>query len=87
MVYLNGTGSSDPDGDSLYYDWFCTSGARISGAPPSSPFVLYNTRENIRVFYAPDSVNSQLDSIRIFCDVRDGIGGLKSASVFVGIIQ
>ena len=77
----------DPDGDSLFYDWFCTSGASIKGAHPGSQFVLYNTTENIRVFYAPDSIITQIDSIRIDCDVRDGKGGVKSAWVYVRIIE
>lgn len=77
----------NPDGDSLFYDWSCTSGARISGAHPGSPFILYHTRENIRVFYAPDSLLDQNDSIRIDCHVRDGKGGGTSAWIYVGIDQ
>jgi hypothetical protein len=74
----------EPDGDSLFYDWFCTSG-KISGAPSFSPHLLYNTKENIRVFYAPDSLVVKIDSIKIVCSVRDGKGGVKEASTFVGI--
>jgi len=77
----------EPDDDSLYYDWFCTSGARISGAEPSTPSFLYHTRENIRILYAPDSIISQIDSIRVSCDVRDGKGGGHSADIFVRIIE
>jgi hypothetical protein len=77
----------EPDGDSLFYDWSCTSGARISGVPPNDPPFLFNIKENIRIFYAPDSISSQNDSIRIDCHVRDGKGGGKSVWIYVGIIQ
>lgn len=77
----------EPDDDSLFYDWFCSSGAKISGSHPSTPFSLYNTRENIRIFYAPDSVSSQIDSIRIDCTVRDGKGGVAVTWLYVGLIQ
>ena len=77
----------EPDGDSLFYDWSCTSGATISGAHPITPFILYHTTENIRIFYAPDSVSSQIDSIRVDCHVRDGKGGGKSTWIFVAIIK
>lgn len=77
----------DPDGDTLVYDWFCTSGASIKGVEPSAPSFLYHTKENIRIFYSPDSVINQIDTIRITCDVRDVKGGGKSAWLFVAIIQ
>lgn len=77
----------EPDGDSLFYDWSCTSGAGISGVPQKHPPFLFHTKENIRIFYAPDSISNQNDSIRIDCHVRDGKGGGKSAWVYVGIDQ
>ena len=73
----------DIDGDSLFYDWSCTSGASIKGASKSIPFQLSNTKENNRIFYAPDSLTVQQDSIRVFCDVRDGKGGAKTDWVFI----
>ena len=75
----------DVDGDSLFYDWSCTSGASIKGTPTWSPFELSNTIENNRIFYAPDSLNSQIDSIRVFCHVRDGRGGGITDWVFISI--
>ena len=77
----------DIDGDSLFYDWSCTSGASIKGASKSVPFELSNTKKNNRVFYAPDSLVVQQDSIRVFCDVRDGKGGAKAAWVFIKLIN
>ena len=79
------TEAYDIDGDSLFYDWSCTSGASIKGAPAWSPFELSNTKDNNRIFYAPDSVSNQIDSIRVFCHIRDGKGGGISGWIFVGI--
>lgn len=69
------TEAYDIDGDSLFYDWSCTNGASIKGAPSWSPFELSNTKDNNRIFYAPDSLSNQIDSIRVFCNVRDRKGG------------
>lgn len=79
------TEAYDIDGDSLFYDWSCTSGASIKGAPKWSPFELSNTKNNTRVFYAPDSLSNQIDSIRVFCNVRDRKGGGVSGWTYVGI--
>ena len=73
----------EPDGDSLFYDWFCTSGASIQGAYPPGSFSLYHTRENARIFYAPDSLHNTQDSIRVDVDVRDGKGGGAGKWLFV----
>lgn len=68
----------DLDGDTLVYDWYSLSGprVRIKGAPPGY-FVLYNTPENSRIFYAPDSqyVVAPQDTFGLECAVRDLRGG------------
>jgi hypothetical protein len=68
----------DPDGDTLVYDWYSLSGSivRIKGARPGA-FVLYNTPENSRIFYAPDSqyVVAPQDTFGLECAVRDLRGG------------
>lgn len=74
----------EPDGDSLFYDWSCTSGASVHGANSLTPWMLNHTTENVRVFYAPDSYNGQ-DSIRVDVHVRDYRGGGASAWVLVGL--
>ena len=75
VVICNAT---DPDGDSLVYDWYSLSGpiVRIKGALPGQ-FVLYNTPENSRIFYAPDSqyVAAPQDTFGLECAVRDRRGG------------
>lgn len=70
--------ATDPDGDSLVYDWYSLSGTvvRIKGGLPGQ-IALYNTPQNFQVFYAPDSmyVAAPQDTFGIECAVRDGIGG------------
>ncbi len=75
--------ANDIDDDSLFFDWSCTSGASIKGASAHVPFMLYHTTENNRIFYDPDTLASQIDSIRIFCNVRDGKGGSAISWIFV----
>lgn len=78
----------DADGDPLTYDWFCTNhGASIKGAPPDNPFELKNTRDNNMIFFAKDTLLHQTGHAAIFCDVRDGKGGLKTVTIFVSITQ
>ena len=73
----------EPDGDSIFYNWSCTSG-RVQGSSGFDPRHLNNTTENVRVFYAPDSSDGP-DSIRVDVDVRDGKGYSASAWVLVGL--
>lgn len=80
----------DPDGDSLFYDWYSSGIVRIRGALPGLP-ALFHTRENTRVFYSPDSmyVTAPLDSFRLECAVRDGKGGMAVRAIYfvVGRMQ
>ena len=80
----------DVDGDPLTYDWECSNyGASIKGAPTANPFKLANTMEDTRVFYARDSIPSLYENYHaaIFCDVRDGKGGLKTVTITVLITR
>jgi hypothetical protein len=87
----------DRDGDALTYDWSCgINQASIKGAPPEKPYELKGSRDNMRVFYAPDSIPCVItpDCIicmnshaAIFCDVRDGKGGLKTVTITVPILR
>ena len=69
----------DPDADTLVYDWYTTGVVKIKGALPGLP-VLFNTHENSRIFYAPDSqfVSAPQDTFWIECAARDGKGGQVS---------
>jgi hypothetical protein len=70
--------ATDPDGDTLVYDWFSLSGnvVKIKGAL-SGATALYNTHKNWQIFYAPDSiyVTAPQDTFGLQCAVRDGKGG------------
>lgn len=72
----------DPDGDSLVYDWYTSGVVRIKGGTPNNP-ALYNTSENYRVFYAPDSLHvfGSLDTFWVECAARDRIGGQDTRTV------
>jgi hypothetical protein len=77
----------DVDRDSLFYDWFCTNlNATIKGAPPETPYEYTNTKEHLATFYA-DSIAASSGHATVFCDVRDGKGGLKTVYVFVAITR
>ncbi len=76
IVICNAT---DPDGDTLVYDWYTSGVVRIKGALPGLP-ALFNTYENSRIIYAPDSqfVSAPQDTFRIEVAARDGKGGQVS---------
>ncbi len=82
IVICNAT---DPDGDTLVYDWITSGVVRIKGAIGDENF-LYNTYENSRIFYAPDSmhVSAPQDTFRIQCFARDRKG--KSDAEIINFI-
>lgn len=86
IVICNAT---DADGDTLVYDWYSLSGprVRINGARPGA-FVLYNTPENWRIFYAPDSqyVAAPQDTFGLECAVRDLRGGTDVSGILRFIV-
>jgi hypothetical protein len=80
--------ASDPDGDTLVYDWYTTGVVRIKGAFQNEPF-LFHTFDNSRIFYAPDSAHvvGPRDSFWVECSVRDRIGGMSVKTVRFGVIK
>jgi hypothetical protein len=68
--------ASDPDGDSLVYDWYTNPVIMIKGAQNPS-YLLSNMRENFAVFYTPDPrlMTGPVDTAYVECAVRDGKGG------------
>jgi hypothetical protein len=76
--------ATDPDGDSLVYDWYSNGIVRIKGACPTCPD-LYNTSESFRVFHSPDSVyiSAAQDTFRLQCAARDRKGGMDVATVYL----
>ena len=69
----------DPDADTLVYDWYTTGVVKIKGARDYE-HALFNTHENSRIFYAPDSVyvTAPQDTFWVECAVRDRKGGQVS---------
>ncbi len=72
--------ASDPDGDSLVFDWVTDSRLRIKDAP--RVVYIYNTPSPSHVFYR--SVGAAIDNVAwIDCSVRDGRGGLNTVRVLI----
>ena len=71
-VNLNGTGSSDPDGDSLTYQW------EITTSPAGSTATLQNATAS-RASFLPDEAGSYTFGLT----VEDGRGGSDTAGVTV----
>jgi hypothetical protein len=78
----------DPDGDTLVYDWITTGVVRIKGAF-GDDFSLYNTYENSRIFYAPDSlhVSSPKDTFWVQCFARDRKGKSTAKIIHFTVIK
>lgn len=78
----------DPDGDTLVYDWITSGVVRIKDAITDDNF-LYNTYENSRIFYAPDSTHVSIpqDTFRIQCFARDRRGKSDAKIVSFIVIQ
>lgn len=78
----------DPDGDTLVYDWITTGVVRIKGAFANEHW-LYNTYENSRIFYAPDSlhVSSPKDTFWVQCFARDGKGKSNAKIILFNVIK
>lgn len=76
------------DGDPLTYDWFCTNrGAHIKEALTDTVYKLLNSKSNVMIFVAKDTLNFSTGHATIFCDVRDDKGGLKTVYTHVGIYE
>ncbi len=67
----------DPEGDTLVYDWYSLSGSIVKIKGARGHIALYNTPENSRIFFAPDSqyVDAPQDTFGLECAVRDLRGG------------
>jgi len=68
--------STDPDRDTLVYDWFTDGRLYVKGAPLYDHF-LYQTYEPTRVFY-PAYVDSPTDTAFVQCNTRDRRGGVSN---------
>ncbi|MBI5661450.1 MAG: hypothetical protein HZC46_04810, partial [Ignavibacterium album] len=63
--------ATDPDGDTLVYDWITDARLRINGANPPDDRSLFNTFENSRIFY-PTTL--AIDTVWVQCFARDRKG-------------
>jgi hypothetical protein len=71
--------ATDPDGDTLVYDWFTDSRLIIKDARTT---YLYNTASNSHVFYR-STRPAYDDTARVSCGVRDGRGGGDGGQVLI----
>ena len=75
IVVCNAT---DPDGDTLVYDWYTSGIVRIKGLRDWDCCAIFNTHENSQIFFAPDSVHisGPQDTLWVQCAARDRKGGM-----------
>ncbi len=77
MITINAT---DPDGDSLVYDWDAVNGLVIKGNRPGDVH-LYNSPDPSMVFYRSPTWPGGYDTAYVWCSVRDSKGGGDSRRV------
>lgn len=65
--------ASDPDGDTLVYDWISDGRTSIQGTFDWQ-HSLYNTFENFRVVYPKNINNIPVDTLWVQCFARDRKG-------------
>lgn len=73
--------ATDPDGDSLRYDWISDGRLRLRGASPGDAFVLASRSNSQVVTYGTPL--SPTDTAWVQCIVRDYRGGGVGALVFL----
>lgn len=80
IVICNAT---DPDGDTLVYDWITDARLRINGANPPDDTRLFNTFENSRIFY-PTTL--AIDTVWVQCFARDRKGKSDTKLIIFNVI-
>jgi len=66
--------ATDPDGDTLVFDWVTDARLIIKGNPPNQ-YWLYDTRIGSQIFYAGPSALYPVDTAWVQCFARDRKGG------------
>ena len=70
--------ATDPDGDTLVYDWMGTTAIRIKGAP--GIVYIYNSPIDSAVFFY-NAPGTGVDTVRIECSTRDRRGGMDGVVI------
>jgi hypothetical protein len=75
--------ATDPDNDTLVYDWITDARLKIQGVRDGQGW-LYNTHESFHVFY-PNVIYAPVDTAWVQCFARDG-RGMSAAQVITFVI-
>src|SRR6266516_1706991 len=75
--------ATDPDGDSLVYDWEPYNGLVIKGSTHDWDNFRYNTYSPSMVFYRSTTWPYPNDTAFVWCSARDGKGGSDSRGVLI----
>lgn len=74
--------ASDPDGDTLVYDWEGFNGLVMRG-PYGEGSIWYNTHSHSMVFYRSAISPPSVDTAFVWCSARDRTGGSDSRQVMI----
>jgi hypothetical protein len=72
--------ATDPDGDSLVYDWVALNGLTIKDARPGFNYI-YGTHSASMVFFRSPTWPNPTDTAFVWCSARDQKGGSDSRQV------
>jgi hypothetical protein len=75
--------ATDPDNDTLVYDWFTDGRLKIRGGEGWD--WLYNTHESFHVFY-PNVIHAPVDTAWVQCIARDRRGGESTPQIITFVI-
>jgi hypothetical protein len=74
--------ATDPDGDSLVYDWEPYNGLTFKGEQPWD-YAIYGTQSPSMVFYGPTARPFPVDTAFVWCSARDRTGGVVQRQVLI----
>lgn len=74
--------ATDPDGDSLVYDWEPYNGLIMKGANPCCNYI-YGTHSASMVFFRSTTWPYPNDTAFVWCSASDGKGGIDSRQVLI----
>ncbi|MBI1797874.1 MAG: hypothetical protein HYR74_12595 [Candidatus Eisenbacteria bacterium] len=77
--------ATDPDGDSLVYDWEPYNGLIVKGSTSTNAGdnFIYNTYSASRVFYRSPAWPYPNDTAFVWCTARDQKGGSDSRQILI----